>query len=212
MNYRNFFLKIAAFFLFSLVVGACTQTPNVSLRTTPTTSQLTTTVNVTPIPSPSLPPTPTPPPLGPVPKNCSPGPTPQPLFSNLGPVLGGGRVWFNGIDGPHAVIRFSPSYGYTFPYGWTRKLLWEVGPDYTGTVTLTGENLMTHQSLWFQIGEQAPTHSPVLDPKYPGHPASTIGPGWAEWGSYLFVPTAGCYVLEASWQGGHWQIYFAAGS
>lgn len=89
MKHQNFFLKIVALFLFSLVVGACTQTPNVPLTNT----QPTTIVNATAISSPSsLPPTPTPPPLGSVPKTCSPGPTPQPLFSNLGPVLGGGKV------------------------------------------------------------------------------------------------------------------------
>ena len=209
MKHQKFFLNIVVLFLFSLVVEACTQTPNVPLTNT----QPTTTVNATAIPSPSsLPPTPTPPPLGSVPKNCSPGPAPQPLFSRLGPVFGGGKVWFIGIDGPHAVIHFPQSYGYTTPYGWTRKMVWEVGPYYTGTVTLTSENILTHQPLWLQIGDQAPTHAPVLDPKHPGHLGSTDGPDWAEWGSYIFVPTAGCYMLEATWQGGHWQIPFAAGS
>lgn len=56
------------------------------------------------------------------------------------------------------------------------------------------------------------TTSPVLDPGYPGHPISAFGDDWAEWGSYVFLPGAGCYSMEAMWPGEHWLVYFAAGN
>jgi len=51
----------------------------------------------------------------------------------------------------------------------------------------------------------------VLDPQHPDHPGSAVGVDYAEWGSYIYIPTAGCYALEATWSGGHWRILFAAG-
>lgn len=149
--------------------------------------------------------------LGSVPTNCPTRPTPRALFPALGPVLGEGKVWFGGIDGPHAFIGFWGN-EYTDPYGWTRKLVWEVGPLPVGQVTIKGENIVTHQVLWFQIGEKTPSQTPVLDPQHPGHPGSAVGDNWTEWGSYIFIPVAGCYSLSASWPEGHWQFSFAAGS
>jgi hypothetical protein len=68
--------------------------------------------------------------------------------------------------------------------------------------------------LWFQIGDKAPTTTPKLDPTQPGaYPYNPANPDqvFPEYPSYLFIPRAGCYVLEASWPGGHWRIPFAAG-
>ncbi len=170
----------------------------------------TSTVISVPSPAPATP-TPTPPPLGPVPQNCPPGSILHPPLNGFGPVLGGGKVWFDGIDGPHAVIHFTGEEG-TFPYGWTRKLVWEVGPPPVGLVTIRGESLRTHQPLWFQLNDQDPiVTSLVLDPQHSNHPVSVVDLNWAEWGSYLFVPAAGCYTLSASWPGGQWRIFFAAG-
>lgn len=89
-----------------------------------------------------------------VPSDCPPGSTPHDPLSGLGPVLGSGKVWFAGMGGPHAVIRFRgllESTAYTAPYGWAYKLVWEVGPLPVGLVTVRGENTRTHQPLWLQI-------------------------------------------------------------
>jgi hypothetical protein len=100
--------------------------------------------------------------------------------------------------------------GYT-QYGWAWKIIWEVGPKFTHTVTLHGTNVRTSTSLLFQV-DDSPTTSPVLDPGYPGHLHAAFGDDWAEWGSYVFLPGTGCYSMEAMWPGGHWLVYFAAGN
>lgn len=162
----------------------------------------------TPFIEPSQTPTPKPPSLGPVPQDCPPGPTPRPIFAGIGPGIGSFPVWAFGFDGPHAVLRISPNDTYT-QYGWIWKIVWEVGPNYMHPVTLHSGKLSGGAPLWFQF--EATTRSPVLDPQHPNHPLSVVGSDWAEWGSYLFIPTAGCYFLEAGWPGGHWRITFAAG-
>jgi hypothetical protein len=63
-----------------------------------------------------------------------------------------------------------------------------------------------------QLGGDDPTAQAVLDPRHPGHPISAIGVSWAEWGSYIVVPKAGCYSLEVSWPTGHWIVTFAFGA
>jgi hypothetical protein len=160
-----------------------------------------------PIPTPT--PTPIPPPLGRVPHDCQPGPTPQPILPGIGPVVGSPPVWAAGFDGPHAAIYLVPE---AFnQYGWGRKIIWEVGPNYMHLVTLHGANLRSGARIRFQFLDGDPTISAVLDPHHPDHPGSAVGGDWNEWGSGMFLPTAGCYYLEASWPGGHLRITFAAG-
>jgi hypothetical protein len=71
-------------------------------------------------------------------------------------------------------------------------------------ITFHGANLQSGALLWFQFSDQSPIVSSfVLNPRKPDHPGSVIGNDWAEWGSYMYIPTASCYYLEASWPGGH---------
>lgn len=95
------------------------------------------------------------------------------------------------------------------PHGWYVKVLWVVAPDGHQPVTLCGSALSGGTPLWFQIGDQAPSTAPVLNTQVP--PAPSQPAGWANSPSYLFIPRAGCYVLEASWSGGMWRLAFAAG-
>lgn len=189
-----------------LVTTACSQAASPPPRgsAAPTVAQPSSTL----LPTPAS--TVTAPPLGVVPQNCSPGAVPHSVFSALGPVVGQTPIWASGFDGPHAVLRFSTSYDTYTPYGWTWKLVWEVGPHFSQKVTLQGGNLRTGESLWFQFDGPATT-SPVLDPQQPDHPVPAGGEGYAEWGSYIFIPAAGCYQIEATWPGGLWRILFAAG-
>lgn len=188
------------------VLASCTQMPQSSAPTPTLSTQQTSTTTLVPI-SNTL--TPTPPPLGLIPRDCSPGPTPRSSLPGIGPVIGGSKVWATGFNGPHAEIPI-PSYDTYTQHGWTWKIVWEVGPDYTQPVAIRGGNLRSGTPLWFQITGN-PTTSPVLDPRHPDHPGSTVGTDWAEWGSYVFIPQAGCYYLQASWPGGSWRINFAAG-
>jgi hypothetical protein len=173
---------------------------------------------VTPTPAP----TPT---IGPFPERCpiSP-PSSHAVFSQLSPVIGAAPVW---AEWPAGVPnRFHPNLpppypsNYLAPYGWQAgKIVWEVGPRYAQPVTVRGADLYDHTSLYLQLGDAAtPTAVTVLDPLHPGHPASALGASWAEFGSYLVIPKAGCYRLEVSWPAGnsrpagHWSITFAEGA
>ncbi len=207
-------LRVMILIGLTLVTVACTQTT----PTPPPANSTRPVVSATVVPTAT--PTPTPTPLvasaanvGPVSQNCPPGPTPKNVDpSEFGPGVGGSPVWAIGFAGPHATIHLNgwsedPS---LVQYGWNYKILWSVGPNYTHPVVLRGGLLSDGTPLWFQIGDQTPVTTPVLDP---GNPGTLTGSdaGWAEFPSYLLIPKADCYYLEASWPGGSWRITFAAG-
>jgi hypothetical protein len=186
-----------------LILASCTQTPQSSATPTPT-------ISTKPTNSATLVPVPTTPPLGSIPRDCTPGPTPRSSLPGIGPVIGGSKVWASGFEGSHATILIRPYDDTYTQHGWSWKIVWEVGPDYTQLVTIQGGNLRNGMPLWIQVTGN-PATSAVLDPKHPDHPGSSVGIDWAEWGSYVFIPQAGCYYLQASWPGGSWRIDFAAG-
>ena len=216
MNNIQVLLRMVMLAGLLLFLVSCAQVSQPTTSATPTVDSAhltafvrsaTSNASYTPIPTPT--PTPIPPPLGPVPRDCPPGPTPQPILPGLGPVIGGSKVWVAGFAGPRAVLYLDRNWFTQHGWGW--KLIWEVGPNYTHLVTLHGANLRSSAPIWFQFLDEDPTTSAVLDPQHPNHPGSAVGGDWNEWGSYVFVPSAGCYYLEARWPGGHWRITFAAG-
>lgn len=89
-------------------------------------------------------------------------------------------------------------------------MIWEVGPNYPNPITLRATRVSDETPLRFEF-DGPPTTTPVLDPAHPPHPESAIGADWREWGSYLYIPTASCYHLKATWPEGSWEITFAAG-
>lgn len=207
MNTRRFLLRQVMLLVLVATITACASTP------TPPTAQATSTAISMPTPTPYVPPpTLTPPPLGSVPQNCPPGPTPQRVFSDVGPTLGHAPVWAIGFDGPHAVVRLSSYFTYT-QYGWTWKILWRVSDSSPSPITLQAGPLRNGPLLWFQIGDQNPTVSPTLAPVTPDPAYLTVtNAPWTDFPSYFFIPKAGCYYLEAHWRGGSWRITFAAGA
>jgi len=216
MNTIQFLVRAVMLAGLLLFLVSCTQVSQPTGSATPTVDgahltafarSATSNASYPPIPTPT--PALTPPPMGPVPHDCPPGPTPQPILPSIGPVVGSPPVWAAGFDGPHAAIYLVPE---AFnQYGWGRKIIWEVGPNYMHLVTLHGANVQSGARIRFQFLDGDPTTSAVLDPHHPDHPGSAVGGDWNEWGSGMFLPTAGCYYLEASWPGGHWRITFAAG-
>jgi len=95
------------------------------------------------------------------------------------------------------------------------KILWEVGPNFTQTVTVQVTNTTTGKTTWWDVGEgplpSIPERPLVLDGKMGGnHPSPE--PGWQEWGTWLYVLEEGCYTMDASWPGGHWSLRFTTGS
>lgn len=177
----------------------------------PVTGRATATLGVVPTPTPTPyvePPTPIPPPLGLPPQDCPLGPPPHNVFSDVIPGYGSFPAWAFGLE---PTIRISTSFTYT-QYGWTWKVIWRVSTRYTQPVQLHGGNLRTGMPLWFQIGEPAST-TPILDPRPDEQQIAQSGAPteFVEWKSYLYIPTAGCYYVEADWPQGSWRITFAAG-
>lgn len=202
MKHERYSFPLLIILSFLFILASCTQASPSQTAKPATVPPTFPTATPTALPSPIFT---TPIPVGAAPKNCPPSQPAQSLSPNLAPVVGKSPVW---VTLP-ALIPLSE--GYT-QYGWAYKLIWEVGPKFPHTVTLYGTNLRTNASLLFQIGDQAPTASPLLDPLTPGHPVSAFGDVWAEWGSYIFLPGPACYSLGARWPGGRWIGYFAAGN
>jgi hypothetical protein len=143
--------------------------------------------------------------LGPIPQDCPPGPTPQSISPNLTDVVGGSPVWLTPVTGIPSSVPFTQ-------FGWPDKVIWEVEPSYTEQIMVHGGSLRDGTQLWIELNNAHPTTTAVLDPQNPGHDPSVVGNGWAEWGSYIYIPKADCYYLEATWPEGHWYLTFAAGA
>ncbi len=182
-------------------------------------------VRPTALATPILPPTPLGSALGPPPTDCQTLPPPQTFTMTSG--FGGGfvdPVFFQG--GPPAwTLGFaSPLHAGDFggpdnPYP-AFKVMWVVGPDFTGIVTLEGHDLRTNAPLWFQIypSNYSPDNPSVyttraaLDPQSPNRGTTTNSKGhWSIWGIGLIPLAAGCYELDVSSSGGTWHTVFAAG-
>ena len=195
-----------------LVLTACTSPAPPS---TPSAGAPSPTSAGTVIPTPS----PTEPRLDPVPQHCPvSNPVRHTISPNLSSVIGTSPVWAAWIPGPNIFHLTPPPNSpypstYEAPYGWAfTKVVWEVGPDYHHAVTIRGYAVADHTPLLFQFSNETPTANAVLDPQHPDHPVSVIGMNWAEWGSYIVVPKAGCYVMEVSWPTGQWDLTFAIGA
>lgn len=211
MKHRRFFLRFVSTLSLLFVIVACSQTSVAPSVPTPTVSISPTALPPSPTAPSTLVSTATPPLLGRVPQNCSSDPPPRSLFGGLGPVIGSAPVWVAGFAGPHAVLLI-PSYDTYAQHGWYWKLIWEVGPRFLSHITVRGMNVSTKIPLWFQLTDSDPVGtSLLLDPHHPDHPGAAAGSDYAEWGSIIYIPTAGCYQLEVSWAGGQWSLLFAAG-
>ncbi len=99
------------------------------------------------------------------------------------------------------------------------KILWEIGPNYSQAVMIQVSNLHTGALAWWGQGGDRPPgagHTLILAPNHPSNsaPANDHGllpGGWHEWGTYVYLLEAGCYLMQVSWPSGHWQGVFAAG-
>ena len=148
------------------------------------------------------------------PTSCPPGPNPQTVSPDFGPGLGQAPAWAVAFSsGAHGAVLFLQGEATIGPHGYYQKVLWVIQPNYSHPVHLSGRDSDRGSPLWFQIGDRAAATAPVLDPTQPGAGYDATNPNqvFAAYPSYLFIPHAGCYVLEASWPEGHWRIPFAAG-
>jgi len=95
-------------------------------------------------------------------------------------------------------------------HGWAHKFLYAIGPAYLKKVTFHGVNLQDGTPLWLGA-DSVPedTTSLILDPQDP-QIVNRLG-GYVEFPGALDIPKAGCYSLQANWEGGSWRVVFAAG-
>jgi hypothetical protein len=149
--------------------------------------------------------------LGAPPPYCLTAPTPRRVLPGISPVIGSAPFWVTGFDGPRATLHISTvDPVLATRYGWVTDVRWEVGPSFTGTLLVRGKNLGTGAPLWFRIPNQAATTLLLLDTRA-SHGASSLGSTWAEWLGEVYIRASGCYLLDVTWPGGHWQATFAAG-
>ena len=145
--------------------------------------------------------------LGRPPRDCN-GPTPKEIASFVAPAVGESPVWAAGPVGPHATLEL----GGRTKWGWRAKVLLLIEPRDEGTVTVRGASADGRKPIWFKTSGRyvlGPTTKLVLDPENPGIPVQHGQ--WKEWPSTFYIPKAGCYFLEAQWEGGSWRLAFAAG-
>lgn len=207
--YKRLWLLMVSLLVFSSCTASGGQQTQPALHAGTTLPTTTPSATMTP----QLTPTPR---LTPVPQHCPvSNPVRHTISPNLSSVIGTSPVWAAWVPGPNIFHLTPPAnspYPSTYepPYGWDlTKVVWEVGPDYHQLVTIRGDEMSDHTPLLLQFLNNTPTAQAVLDPQHPDHPVSVIGPNWAEWGSYIVVPKAGCYLMEVSWPTGHWDLTFA---
>jgi hypothetical protein len=152
--------------------------------------------------------------LAAAPTNCPVGQAPQNIAPEMfGPVVGQAPVWVGTFEGPPTTLRVR-SYQVHLqmtPYGWPKPLFVVLSPPLAGNVVLSATNLSNGKALWLTDGlHDQPTTSAVISAQ--GFGTGAQQPRWIVWGITLYIPTAGCYMLDARWRGGAWQVPFAAGN
>lgn len=136
--------------------------------------------------------------------DCPPPATTVELSSAFAPVAGGSPVWIS-FAFPAAIVPINV-FDQT-PYGLGLKRLWVVEAWYTGTVTVKARNVDDETPVKFLLGARGePSTTVTLDTRNPGIPLQHEG--FLEWPSMLYLSGPGCYMLEATWATGNWQINF----
>ncbi len=157
--------------------------------------------------------------LGSIPSNCPPESLLVTIDSAIAPSVGGQGVWLTaGFVEAHGVApqqraiiamgRLSPSV-YT-AFGWPVQILVAVKQGLTQPITITGRDLRTDYPLWLSAspGDGAmPTVA--IDPNQ--LPSRSSDGQWLLWFGVLYLPGAGCYMLQSTWPSGGWTATFAAG-
>ncbi|MDQ3874081.1 MAG: hypothetical protein M3322_00820 [Actinomycetota bacterium] len=134
-------------------------------------------------------------------------------FGEYGNLAGKAPVWagfyaaFDGAGQRYRIERGAPRTS----HGWRIKVLWVVDADLEQPARMEARELRTGAALWFEIGEEGGERAPVgaLDPVHGGSPETASG--YSEFPSYVYVPRAGCYELEADWGDGSWRLVFGLG-
>ncbi|MCC6896149.1 MAG: hypothetical protein IT321_25220 [Anaerolineae bacterium] len=93
---------------------------------------------------------------------------------------------------------------------WSTKVGWFISPSYVGDVQVSAYNLADDSPIFFDAADELAA-TMTLNPAVPGGFVEGLD-AWAFFPSNLWVSKAGCYRLEARWEGGLWQQVIAVGS
>ncbi len=137
----------------------------------------------------------------------------QTFDSALPAGAGGAPMWVTGFSGPRAtlnhLIRAQPP-----ELGWHQQIQLVGATNYAGAIKLQGGIAGSMFPLWFGFDP----HEKELIVNYQFNPLdssisnhTTDDQQWIVRPINLYIPQAGCYYLQATWDGGSWTVYFAAG-
>ncbi len=154
--------------------------------------------------------------MAPAPTNCGPTPEPLEVNSDVAAAIGSWPIWgtiSSSKDKTKAVLGMPKEHPNTTPRidgWWAQKVLWFVKVTYKGEVKLYGFNLADKSPIYFSLNNNDLTPTAILNPDKPGAFAGGSDK-WAYFPSLMWVSKAGCYVIEAQWDGGMWQQTIAVG-
>jgi hypothetical protein len=142
--------------------------------------------------------------LGPAPSSCS-RPTPRTVNPSFGLAIGESTVYAVGAWDSTGVMHVDRAT--QTQHGEQVKVLWVIKSGFNQPVSVRGKSMSTGRPLYFEIGDSSPTTTPTLDPN-----SAPVSEGdWPNFPSYLDIPAADCYIIDATWSGGQWQVEFPAG-
>ncbi|MGH2497341.1 MAG: hypothetical protein ACRDIV_21785 [Ktedonobacteraceae bacterium] len=127
--------------------------------------------------------------------------------------VGGAPLWVTGFSGPRAIlnhlVRAHPP-----ELGWYQQIQLVGATNFSGAIKLQGGIVGNIYPLWF--GFDPHERDLIVNYQYnPGDSSisnhTTDDQQWNIRPINLYIPQAGCYYLQAIWDGGSWIAYFAAG-
>lgn len=126
----------------------------------------------------------------------------------------GGNIWAGGgaLRGNSGWFIFDHRLALHFEsitkYGFAQKIFWQLINGARGPITLTGQNLDTHQRIWF--GHPVPDMHPKpgVAPRVIAWPVGLVRVHQAP--PLTLVPGVGCSTLHAKWAKGSWTLTFIA--
>jgi len=149
------------------------------------------------------------------PTDCGPAPEPLSVSEYYAPVLGTWPIWGTISSGgrePEGIfsIPLERPQGSQLEGWWAQKVLWLVKTNYDGEVVLTGTNRSDDSPMYFTFGDSRPSLKATFNPLSPGAYAEGSDQ-FANFPSLVWVSKAGCYEIEAQWDGGLWRQIVAVG-
>jgi hypothetical protein len=155
--------------------------------------------------------------MEPLPTNCGIPPKPMTLSPQITSVIGTWPLLVgvpNFPDPRKGALVFPTEHNDTdalLPGWWVTKTGWLVSQTYEGTVKVRGFNIIDHSPIYFNLGRGGLVTTAELDPTKD----FSIIEGLTDWSffpSNIWVSKAGCYRIEAEWNGGSWWQVLAVGS